>query len=66
MEIHIRIDEENDRHTKITVFIDGANCGKLCLASPDWPLLKAIFSKGTSYVPIASLQISKLKPLKTE
>jgi len=35
MKIHFRIDDSNSRHTHLTLFIDGANCGQLGLLSKD-------------------------------
>ncbi len=31
MRIHLRADSANGTHTRFTVFIDGANCGQLCM-----------------------------------
>jgi hypothetical protein len=31
MNIHLRADHTNPEHTRFTVFIDGKNCGQLCL-----------------------------------
>ena len=31
MKIHLRADETPGIHTRFTVFIDGANCGQLCM-----------------------------------
>lgn len=31
MKFHLRADEANGTHTKITVFANGANCGQLCM-----------------------------------
>ena len=31
MKLHIRIDDENQRHRHFTVFANGANCGRLCM-----------------------------------
>lgn len=31
MKLHLRADEVNDTHTKFTVFLNGANCGQLCM-----------------------------------
>lgn len=33
MRIRIRIDENNPRHTRFTVFVDGGNCGTLTMLS---------------------------------
>lgn len=65
MRLHIKIDDENEVHTKITIFIDGANCGQLCLSSGDWPVVKNVLSEGTMLIPTVSLQVSKLEPVET-
>ena len=31
MQLHLRADEANGTHTKFTVFLNGANCGQLCM-----------------------------------
>lgn len=31
MKVHLRADEANGTHTKFTVFMNGANCGQLCM-----------------------------------
>jgi hypothetical protein len=31
MKIHLRADEANGEHTKVTVFMNGANCGQLTM-----------------------------------
>jgi len=31
MKLHLRADEANGEHTKFTVFMNGANCGQLCM-----------------------------------
>jgi len=28
---HVRVDDKNDAHVRLTVFANGANCGKLCM-----------------------------------
>jgi hypothetical protein len=35
MKIHLRADSVNETHTRITVFIDGVNCGQLCMLGED-------------------------------
>jgi len=35
MNIHLRADHTNPEHTRFTVFIDGKNCGQLCLGTED-------------------------------
>jgi hypothetical protein len=31
MKLTFRIDDTNTKHTRLTVFQDGGNCGKLCM-----------------------------------
>lgn len=31
MKLHLRADEANGVHTRFTVFMNGANCGQLCM-----------------------------------
>jgi hypothetical protein len=31
MKIHLRADEASGQHTRFTVFMNGANCGQLCM-----------------------------------
>jgi hypothetical protein len=35
MKLKIRIDVNNPRHTHLTIFIDGANCGQLHMLSTE-------------------------------
>ena len=30
--LHLRADEANGTHTKVTVFMNGQNCGQLCMS----------------------------------
>lgn len=31
MKVHLRADEANGTHTRFTIFINGGNCGQLCM-----------------------------------
>lgn len=31
MKVHLRADEANGTHTKVTVFMNGSHCGQLCM-----------------------------------
>mgnify|MGYP001599406432 CR=1 FL=1 len=31
MKLHIRLDQSHASHTRFTVFVNGANCGQLCM-----------------------------------
>jgi len=46
MKIHLRADCYNPRHTRITVFLDGANCGQLCMPNEDAGNFHQIVSLG--------------------
>ncbi len=35
MKIHLKADSTNPEHTRFTVFIDGKNCGQLCMGTAD-------------------------------
>lgn len=35
MKIHWRIDESNITHTRLTLFLNGQNCGQLCIGTDD-------------------------------
>ena len=35
MKIHLRADSTNKEHTRFTVFIDGKNCGEVCMGTLD-------------------------------
>lgn len=35
MKIHLRADSTNPEHTRFTTFIDGKNCGQLCMGTKD-------------------------------
>lgn len=46
MKVHMRFDESNQEHTRITFFIDGKNVGQLCLGTEDAVALHMILSNG--------------------
>ena len=71
MEIHHRIDDSNLRHTRFTTFIDGANCGQLCMLTKDVPAWFMIVRHGASlhgpkaldtYVETGTFWSDKCKP----
>lgn len=33
MKIHLRADSTNKEHTRFTIFIDGKNCGDVCMGT---------------------------------
>lgn len=35
MRIHMRFERSNKEHTQLTIFINGQNCGKLCIGTDD-------------------------------
>lgn len=36
MDIHFRVNDSNKEHTRFTTFIDGKNCGDLCMGTDDF------------------------------
>jgi hypothetical protein len=46
MKLHMRIDKSDSQHTHITIFIDGKNCGNLCVGTDDVAHLHMILSHG--------------------
>jgi hypothetical protein len=39
MRIRIRVDKRNSRHVHFTVFVNGANCGTLCVCADEFGTL---------------------------
>lgn len=35
MKLHLRADSANGAHTRFTVFMNGANCGELCMTEEE-------------------------------
>jgi len=35
MKLHLRADEANGVHTRFTVFMNGGNCGQLCMSEKE-------------------------------
>lgn len=48
MKIHLRADSVTKEHTRITVFIDGKNCGDLCLGTEDARVFCNVIADGVS------------------
>lgn len=48
MKIHMRFDESNAEHTRLTLFINGSNCGRLCVRTDDVIHLHMVLSHGLS------------------
>lgn len=46
MKIHLRADKTNSVHTHFTVFINGQNCGQLCMGVDDAALFHQILGHG--------------------
>ena len=44
MNIHLRIDSTNAAHTRFTVFLNGANCGQLCVTNEEFSMVSTIFA----------------------
>lgn len=46
MKIHLRADKTNAVHTHFTVFVNGQNCGQLCMGVDDAGAFHQIVSLG--------------------
>ncbi len=46
--LHLRIDERNGTHVKLTVFMEGANCGQLTFRNPELTIFMKILAHGWS------------------
>jgi len=43
MKVHLRADEANGTHTRFTVFMNGANCGQLCMTEEEAAYFHGVF-----------------------
>lgn len=48
MTIHLRIDNASERHTRFTVFVNGGNCGQLCMRNDEFDGFAHIVAIGTN------------------
>lgn len=48
MRLHLREDSRNPKHTRLTLFINGANCGSLCLDTADADDFKKVVETGAA------------------
>lgn len=48
VKLHLRFDDVNSVHTRATLFVNGANCGQLCLRNAEAIWLHHILNKGCS------------------
>jgi hypothetical protein len=46
MKVHLKYHDSNERHTRVTVFINGANVGELCLLTEDIVTFQLVMSHG--------------------
>ena len=46
MKIHLRFNESNSEHTRVTIFVNDANCGELCLRTSEVGSFHQIVSMG--------------------
>lgn len=51
MKIHLRADEANGTHTKFTVFMNGADCGQLCMSEEEAALFEGIVIHSNFRIP---------------
>jgi len=56
--INLRVNDKYPHHAKITVFVNGANCGNLCLRIEEFDVICELLAMGIFHIPIANLQIS--------
>lgn len=57
-EINLRVNDKYPHHSKITVFVNGANCGDLCLKIEEFDTIRELLAMGIFHIPIAKLRIS--------
>lgn len=48
MKIHVRFDESNKKHTHFTIYVNGQNCGQLCMETKDTAQFYLILLNGTN------------------
>ena len=46
MKLHLRVDETNERHVHVTLFMDGMHCGRLTLDHDEFDALREILLAG--------------------
>ena len=51
MRIHLRADEANGTHTRFTVFVNGANCGELCMREEEAIFFHEVVLRSTYKLP---------------
>ena len=51
MKIHLRADEANGVHTRFTVFINGVNCGQLCMSEEEATFFHEVVLRSTYKLP---------------
>ncbi len=51
MKLHLRADEANGEHTKVTVFMNGGNCGQLCMKEKEALFFHEILMTSTWSLP---------------
>jgi len=56
--INLRINDKYPHHSKITVFVNGTNCGDLCLRIEEYYTLFELLALGNFHYPLADLHIS--------
>jgi hypothetical protein len=51
MKVHLRADEANGTHTKFTVFMNGGNCGQLCMSEHEAVYFHEVFIRTIYRIP---------------
>ena len=46
MKIHLRVNSSNPRHTRFTVFMNGANCGTLVMTNEEFEKFRDLLRRG--------------------
>jgi hypothetical protein len=46
MKIHLRVNSTNPRHTRFTVFMNGANCGTLVMTNEEFEKFRDLLRRG--------------------
>lgn len=56
--LHLRIDDRNSSHVRVTVFFSGRNCGQLCLGVGEYQILGAAIMAGVGVYPSLAQHLS--------
>lgn len=62
MKINLRVDYENLERIRATVFVDGRNCGQLCMGALDFYKFESLLSAGMNEIGDAEDDIQITEP----